>query len=1773
MKSYLKNLCIWVLVLTMILPGPMTIFAQENQGYQYSYENLTKDKDKIINGKDVNPAKPEPDKTAADLIKNPDQPAIYTLRTDFKVPVENRHKISYQPYVASVGAGASDEEKAKVDKTIDLPNLVGFELPKYDEDFSVNYQDIVDEAKNATKTEDKVNGDRYTANQEFRYQSVSKTIQVKDVFQDIKDFNKYVSIPGHDTRNVTGNTGSALQISALQDYEIKGFVPEERSITVQLPLDTNGYVVEYRYNRNHYEVTFDTGKGSPVPARELFYGQTIPALDQSEIPTQDGKKLVGWTASPALKDRNGNSYTAGNLKPDLSGGLIMPAGPVKFTAVWQDDPNASAKNPATEATYTVNLDDGKGKTKKSTVNSGTKFAKPRDPYRQGYTFMGWQWIEKSKTNQTPVLYSFNNPVTSDINLKAIWVENDRVDLDIYHYFLDKDGNKDTSQYPNPYKEQLYDKRVGDNTVTVGDQISDKWTLASPEEIENSSSQEIKDAYENYKAKSFNNSFFQKTMVEADNSNGANEFRFFYRPFKQREYKVNYIDERFKGKLNEKDGAIIDQELVTNGNRHYDARNYRPIPGWKLTSAPQQQLFFDLNEETNEFLGINNTGKDEITFYYKDVRVIDVKDPKETVPEGYVRVTFKADEGGSFGKDAQGNDIKQINYDVIKGLKSDLLPVPKEVEKGESQDPNKYYITPDNGRSFKEWADDPLLNENTIIEQNYTFTAKFDWSGLTAKSMVITEAFKDPNNQWTNDFAPTLEGLKKQIVWMENGQEKALPADATVTFEGITSDKDIYQKLKELGKSDSEQVFRLVTFKAKVEFQDKKNTKEIEVPVKVYKNRYEALTSGDKPLPLSQAEGSDLKDITGKYVKVTVNPSNKPDNKDSKIYYVNPKAWVDIPEIKLSDEDKAKLKFLNWTSDDPTKNDNGQANGNFDFAKRFKFTKDTIISPVSAKDVLEQEGNDKPNVPESYVKVIVKTTDKATDASKFEKTFWVDPTKKVEINVPQPIGKTKQKIKIPGLGEKEVDYTFKGWQEVKTGTDENNLADLNPAKAIDIAKNQYTDKVTVVEAAYYEKFAATPIVKPIKIDKLDTPQGKTIKDQDLIKQITPPENKKIKSITLVGRPDPSKPGKQEAKITIEYTDGSTQGSTDKPLIIPVEVHKNIIPSYDGNKPEEALENYVKITFVAGTGGTITDGKKQAYFVSPEVEVDMTSIADAITKTPDTGYIKDNWDTNETKKLKDIFKEDTVFTFNFIKTEDIVEKTDDSVEKPKDYVELIFSTDGNGKLDDNKDKITYYVNPKAGIKIVNGTAGDKQISVPTPKANANYEFEKWREELNLNDPITADRHYVAGFKLTNVTLTYDANGGTGQGPSAKTVKYGTKEFLANQEKLTKENYTFIGWKLDTDETGKIYQPGDDIILKENTTATAQWKIIQHTVSFDTKGGSLVASQEVDHGSVAKKPETNPTKAGFVFMGWKETGQENQTAYYDFNTKIIADKTLVAIWEKAVQKIRENDPVGQEFIKVIFKEGTHGKLTIGDVEQTDSPAYKVGKDLSFEEAVRYGLIVPTIKPNEYYKAQETNAGWDQPLELKGKDITFIAQYELESNVIPIKPGKTDEQIQREKPDGMIVVDFKVDPEKFYMVGTNKFYVKTNELVTITPPVVLAKEVEYVFKGWANATVVDDKINQEFKEDYTITDSKVDELELIITVPKEGQKRVYIEKLSGQRGVLEIISDGSSTSYDSTTFKRRGKEYKVFNLNSPVKAGDILKYWAEDQFRTSLPKQAMVK
>ena len=1442
-----------------------------------------------------------------------------------------------------------------------------------------------------------------------------------------------------------------------------------------------------------------------------------------------------------------------------------------------------------------------------TVIQRQKLVKPVDPVRKGYDFMGWEVIRYKKDDKgeytkevddsyrvkygVPELYTFGNDVVSPITLKAIWNPNEKVDVKVFHHFLDKNGNKNGEAL----EEELEDKRTGYYTATVGDQQGEKWILATHEELMNSKDPEIKKIYEEYdKNFGFKNTYFQnqriepKKIIDTENSTKnktvykdnpnykGNEFHFFYRPFRKREYKVNFIDERYKGKQNEKEGAIIDQEMVSNGNRHFDARNYRPIPGWKLVSDPQQQLFFDVDEDTNELKGINGTGSDEITFYYKDVRVIEV--PKDQpVPEGYVRVTFKADKGGSF-TDKAGNSVTELHYDVIKGLKSDLLPVPQELKDGETKTDNKQYITPETGKKFVKWDEKPLLNKNTIVDNEekdyYEFTAKFEWSGLSASGLVRTEAFKDPNGKWTNDFAPTIEDLKKQLVWKEKDKKTDLPAETKLQFfdeagNELKSDEDVFNLVNEKKKADTEELVRTVNIKVKATFKDGKETQELDIPITVYKNVYEALTGTKKPLFLSQAEKGELKDVTGEYVKVTVAPTGDMKSKDNKVYYVNPKAWVEIPKVDTTDNPN----FTNWTANKKAQNEKNEENGVYDFTKRHKFTEDTVISPKFAEDVVEQkEGEDKPNVPDSYVKVIVDKTQLAnlgTDEPQ-KLTFWVNPTRDVAITVANPNGKTDQEVDIPNIGKKKVNYVFKEWQKVKTGEADDKLTEVKPAVKIDLAKNKYTDKVTVIEALYKKSIAPGKIEEPLKTKKLDTPQGKEITNDDLIKQITPQEGKEIESIEVISKPDPSNPDKTEAKVIVKYKDGTTQGTKDNPVVIPVEVHKNIIPEAPGGqRPKDAMDNYVKVIFKAGTGGTVSGDL--VYYVSPEVEVDMTESAKAIKKTPEVGYFVngEKWTNKDNKTLKGTFANpETEFVFNFDKSKDIVEKTDDNVKKPDGYVTVTFKTEdeAKGKLDGNVKEKIYFVNPTAGIKLgKTATADNKTLVIPTPKANANYEFDKWQEAIDETNPITNDRTHVAIFKSGQVTLTYDKGGNnvTGDVPKAVTVNHGTSVVLAGKGTLEKPNAEFVGWKLDNED--KIYQPGDSVKLEKARTATAQWKSSTHKVTFDTKGGSNVPSQEVVHGKTATKPEA-PKLDGKVFMGWKE--KESDTTYFDFTKPITQEKTLIAIWQDPVQKIGENDTVEEQFIKVTFLKGKHGTLKDGEKENLEKVTYKVAKGLSFDQAK--GLKVPEIDPAKYYKAKSENDGWDKKLDLTlaagETEKIFTAQYKPQADVIPVDPKVTEEeQIQKEKPEGMVLVTFKVDEKKAYMLGDTRFYVKKDEVVNIETPLVRRLELgdgkrnDYVFKGW-DLTTIGNK--WKFSDDTTIGDGTQVNPTITIIIPSAGDPEVSVESMTeGATAYIEVTRSNKTTKIEAIYDEDYGMYFFEIpnNLGGELKKRDRIKVYAE--------------
>ena len=143
----------------------------------------------------------------------------------------------------------------------------------------------------------------------------------------------------------------------------------------------------------------------------------------------------------------------------------------------------------------------------------------------------------------------------------------------------------------------------------------------------------------------------------------------------------------------------------------------------------------------------------------------------------------------------------------------------------------------------------------------------------------------------------------------------------------------------------------------------------------------------------------------------------------------------------------------------------------------------------------------------------------------------------------------------------------------------------------------------------------------------------------------------------------------------------------------------------------------------------------------------------------------------------------------------------------------------------------------------------ITAPADPTKEGYTFIGWDREIPTTMPAE-NVTITAKWKVNQYTITFDSNGGSEIAPI--TQDYGTA--IAAPADPTREGYTFIGW----DKAIPTTMPA------ENTIITAKWAVNQYTITFDTAGGSAVASITQDYGTAITAP-ADPTREGYTFIGW--------------------------------------------------------------------------------------------------------------------------------------------------------------------------------------------------------------------------------------------------------------------------------------------------------------------
>lgn len=121
-------------------------------------------------------------------------------------------------------------------------------------------------------------------------------------------------------------------------------------------------------------------------------------------------------------------------------------------------------------------------------------------------------------------------------------------------------------------------------------------------------------------------------------------------------------------------------------------------------------------------------------------------------------------------------------------------------------------------------------------------------------------------------------------------------------------------------------------------------------------------------------------------------------------------------------------------------------------------------------------------------------------------------------------------------------------------------------------------------------------------------------------------------------------------------------------------------------------------------------------------------------------------------------------------------------------------------------------------------------------------------------------------------------------------------------------------------------------KNGNSNQQWYLNKDvTVTFDSDGGTDVASQTVRQGSAVTEPTPAPTKTNSIFEGWY-TDKTYATAW-TFANPVNQDMTLYAKWRTETANVKVTEKDGKEYGTITVDKGTPitgDKLSTVNVEK---------------------------------------------------------------------------------------------------------------------------------------------------------------------------------------------------------------------------------------------------
>ena len=195
-------------------------------------------------------------------------------------------------------------------------------------------------------------------------------------------------------------------------------------------------------------------------------------------------------------------------------------------------------------------------------------------------------------------------------------------------------------------------------------------------------------------------------------------------------------------------------------------------------------------------------------------------------------------------------------------------------------------------------------------------------------------------------------------------------------------------------------------------------------------------------------------------------------------------------------------------------------------------------------------------------------------------------------------------------------------------------------------------------------------------------------------------------------------------------------------------------------------------------------------------------------------------------------------------------------------------------------------------------EQTVTLPTP-TRTGYTFLGWTGEgittpqpnVTIPKGSTGDKTYIENWELTEYNITMDLNGGSGQ----EKVVYTMTDEDFELPTPTRNGYEFVGW------TGEgITTPQTSVKIPKGSTGnkayTANWKVIEYTITLDTNGGPVVSPIKYTVEDSFTLPYI--LRPGYEFAGWTLDG----SGMLPFTPLIIYPGTTGDLHYKAEWRLAE-------------------------------------------------------------------------------------------------------------------------------------------------------------------------------------------------------------------------------------------------------------------------------